>query len=169
VLINQGVNHVKNNSVNDPVKPSPYYDWTIRWGKKINDKLAFKFNAQYTKANDWVATDTTNKNGAETKYTDPNYNGVNLYGGATSVDINPFLEYALAMNPELAPVIDPLLGQSNYVSRTGYAEYGYLDNNAQLFKANAELRYKIKPKLELILSGHSERVMLFIPMIHAIN
>jgi hypothetical protein len=153
VLINHGINHVKNSNVKDPVKPSPYYDWTVRWGKKINDKVAFKINFQYTKANDWVATDTTNKNGAGTKYTDPNYNGINLYGGATSVDINPFLQYALAMNPELAPIIDPLLGQSNYVSRTGYDEYGYLDNNAQLFKANAELRYKIKPTLELILSG----------------
>lgn len=153
ILVNQGVNHVKNSSANDPVKPSPYYDWTIRWGKKINDKLAFKINVQYTKANDWVATDSTNKNGSGTKYTDPNYNGVNMYGSATSADINPFLEYALYTNPELAPIIEPLLGQSNYVARTGYAEYGYLDNNAQLFKANAELRYKIKPKLEAIFSG----------------
>ena len=153
ILVNQGVNHVKNSNVKDPVKPAPYYDWAIRWGKKINDKLAFKINVQYTKASDWVATDSSNKNGSGTKYTDPNYNGVNLYGGATSADINPFLEYALSTNPDLAPIIEPLLGQSNYVARTGYAEYGYLDNNAQLFKANAELRYKIKPKLQAIFSG----------------
>jgi hypothetical protein len=113
VLITQGINHVKNNKVHDPVKPSPYYDWTIRWAKKINEKIAFKINAQYTKANDWVATDSTNKNGVGTKYTDPNYNGVNLYGGATSVDINPFLEYALATNPDLSPLIEPMLGQPN--------------------------------------------------------
>lgn len=153
ILVNQGVNHVKNSNVNDPVKPSPYYDWTIRWGKKINDKLAFKINVQYTRASDWVATDSSNKNGSGTKYTDPNYNGVNLYGGATSTDINPFLEYALSTNPDLAPIVEPLLGQSNYVARTGFAEYDYLDNNAQLFKANAELRYKIKPNLEAIFSG----------------
>ena len=153
ILVTQGINHVKNNKANDPVKPSPYYDWTIRWGKKINDKLAFKINAQFTKANDWVANDTTNKNGPGSKYTDPNYNGVNLYGGATSVDINPFLEYALGANPDLAPLIEPMLGQPNYVSRTGYAEHGYLDNDARLFKANAELRYKIRPNLEAIFSG----------------
>ncbi|MBS1915371.1 MAG: carboxypeptidase-like regulatory domain-containing protein [Bacteroidetes bacterium] len=154
VLITQGVNHLGGKNSNDPVKASPYYDWTIRWGKKINDKLAFKINAQYTKAADWVATDTTNKNGPGSKYTDPNYNGVDYYGGATSVDITPFLQGALAGDPSLAPIINPLLGNgSYYVSRTGYPEHGYLDNNAYLFKANAELRYKISPSLELIASG----------------
>lgn len=153
VLINQGINHVKNSKINDPVSPSPYYDWTIRYAKKINDKLAFKFNVQYTKANDWVAMDSSNKNGPGTKYTDPNYNGANYYGGATSADINPFLEYALSNNPDLAPIIEPMLGQANYVARTGYGEYGYLDNNAQLLKANAELRYKISSKLTAIVSG----------------
>lgn len=153
VLINQGVNHVKSNNFKDPVSPSPYYDWTIRYAKKINDKLAFKVNLQYTKANDWVATDSSNKNGPGSRYTDPNYNGANYYGGATSVDINPFLQFALANEPALAPIVDPLLTQSNYVARTGYGEYGFLDNNATLLKINAELRYKIKPNLEAIFSG----------------
>ncbi|WP_233210979.1 hypothetical protein, partial [Pseudoxanthomonas sp. KAs_5_3] len=79
------------------------------------------------------------------RYTDPNYNGVNYYGSATSTDINPFLQGALAANPSLAPIINPLLAKPNYVARTGYPEYGYLDNTARLFKINAELRYKINP------------------------
>ncbi|QNK62143.1 TonB-dependent receptor plug domain-containing protein [Pedobacter sp. PAMC26386] len=153
VLITQGINHVGNNKSNDPVGASPYYDWTIRYAKKINEKLAFKINMQYTQAKDWVATDSTNKNGSGTRFTDPNYNGVNYYGGATSTDINPFLQGALAGNPALAPIIDPLLAKPNYISRTGYPEYGYLDNKARMFKLNAELRYKINPRLEAILSG----------------
>ena len=152
--VTQGVNHVKNSGTNDPVGASPYYDWSLRWAKKLSDKVAFKFTTQYTRANDWVATDTTNKNGPGSKYTDPNYNGVDLYGGSTSVDINPFLEGALAANPALAPLINPLLANgSNYVARTGYPEYGYLDNHATLLKMNAELRYKIHPHLEAILSA----------------
>ena len=152
--ITQGVNHVGGGNAKDPVKPSPYYDWTLRWAKKINDKLAFKINAQYTAAKDWVATDSSDKNGMGSKYTNPNYNGVNYYGGATSVDINPFLMGALDANPGLAPIIEPIVGAGpNYVSRSGYPEYGYLDNNAHLFKANAELRYKINPRLEAIVSG----------------
>lgn len=153
VLITQGVNHIKNNKDYDPVGASPYYDWAIRYAKKINDKLAFKVNGQYTQAKDWVATDSTNKNGPGTRFTDPNYNGVNFYGGATNADINPFLEAALAGDPSLAPLINPLLAKPNYVARTGYPEYGYLDNRAKLLKVNAELRYKINPKLEAIVSG----------------
>ncbi len=152
-LITQGMNHVKSKGNNDPASVTPYYDWTLRYAKNINDKVAFKINVQYTKAQDWVATDTANKNGSGTQHTDPNYNGVNLYGGATSVDINPFLQGALANDPSLAPIIEPLLGKPNYVARTGYKEYNYLDNNAQLFKANAEIRYKINPNTELIGSG----------------
>jgi hypothetical protein len=152
--ITQGVNHVHSSGSNDPVSASPYYDWSLRWAKKINDKLAFKFNTQYTRANDWVATDTTNKNGPGSKYTDPNYNGVDLYGGATSVDINPFLGAAENLYPGLSPIIDPIVNSGpNYVSRTGYPEYGYLDNHATLLKFNAELRYKIHPHLEAIFSG----------------
>lgn len=152
--VTQGVNHVKKGAGNDPMGPSPYYDWTLRWAYKVNDKFAFKINAQYTLAKDWLAADTSNTNGPGTKYTDPNYNGVNSYGSKTSVDINPFLQAALAQDPSLAPIIDPLLAKpSNYVARTGYPEYGYLSNEAKLLKLNAEVRYKIRPRLEAIVSG----------------
>jgi len=153
VLVNQGVNHVKNSKANDPVGPSPYTDFALRWAKKVNEKLAFKLNFQYTKAHDWVANDSTNKNGPGTRFTDPNYNGVNKYGSATSVDINPFLEYAMYQDPTLAPLIQPMLDKPNYVARTGYDEYGYLNNNIKIIKANAELRYKLTPRVEAIVSG----------------
>ncbi|PSL46268.1 TonB-dependent receptor-like protein [Chitinophaga niastensis] len=152
--ITQGVNHVSKGKSNDPLGPSPYYDWTVRWGKKVSDKFAFKINVQYTQAKDWIASDTTNTNGPGGPLQDPNYNGVNLYGSKTSVDINPFLQGALAQNPALEPLITPLLAKgNNNVARTGYPEYGYLSSDAKMFKANVELRYKIKPKLEAILSG----------------
>lgn len=153
VLLNQGVNHVKSKTSNDPVGASPYTDITLRYAKRVGEKLAFKVNFQYTRANDWVASDTTNKNGPGTRYTDPNYNGVNLYGGATSVDISPFLQYAVSQDPSLAPIIDPLLTKQNYVARTGYPEYGYLNNNVRLMKSNAELRYKLTPSVQAIFSG----------------
>jgi len=153
LLFTQGVNHVENKKANDPVGASPYTDVAMRYAKRIGEKFAFKVNFQYTKANDWVATDTTNKGGTGTRFTDPNYNGINVYGDETSVNINPFLMGALADNPALAPIIDPLLEQDNYVARTGYQEYGYLSNKVELIKANAELRYKITPGVQAILSG----------------
>lgn len=153
LLLNQGVNHVKNKKVNDPVGPSPYTDITLRYAKKIGEKAAFKINFQYTKANDWVANDSTNKNGPGTRFTDPNYNGVNKYGGATSVNINDFLGYMLMMDPSLQPIIEPMLAEDNYVSRTGYDEYGYLNNDIKLIKTSAEFRYKITPSVQAIVSG----------------
>ncbi|WP_158563174.1 carboxypeptidase-like regulatory domain-containing protein [Chitinophaga silvatica] len=152
--ITQGVNHIKKGKSNDPLGPSPYYDWTVRWGKKVNDKFAFKINVQYTQAKDWMASDTTNTRGLGGPLQDPGYNGVNIYGSNTNADINPFLEGAMAQVPELAPLIEPLLAEGRHVvARTGYPEYGYLSSDAQLFKANAEFRYKIKPTLEAIVSG----------------
>ncbi|NSL87594.1 TonB-dependent receptor plug domain-containing protein [Chitinophaga sp. Mgbs1] len=152
--ITQGVNHIKKGKANDPIGPSPYYDWAVRWAKKVSDRFAFKINVQYVQAKEWMANDTTNTNSPGGPLTDPNYNGVNMYGSKTSVDINPFLQGALQAQPELAPLIDPLLARgSNYVARSGYAEYGYLSSDAKLLKANLEMRYKITPGLEAIVSG----------------
>lgn len=153
-LLTQGVNHVGGGNAADPVGPSPYTDFSLRWAKKFDERLAFKINFQYTKANDWVANDSTNKNGPGTRFTDPNYNGVNKYGGATSVDINPFLGASLPMlPPELVPVIEGIMAEPNYVSRTGYDEYGYLNNDIKIMKANAEVRYKFSPAIEGVFSG----------------
>jgi outer membrane receptor protein involved in Fe transport len=49
--IKQGVNHVANYQRN----AAPYYDWSMRWAKKVSDKFAFKIASQYVQAQDWVA------------------------------------------------------------------------------------------------------------------
>src|SRR5215471_11274117 len=41
--IKQGVMHI-NDTRHDA---SPFYDWSLRWGKQINDKWAFKISTQY--------------------------------------------------------------------------------------------------------------------------
>ena len=51
-----GVNHV-NNKGKWPGKSISLLRLDFTLGKKINSKLAFKVNAQYTAAKDWVATD----------------------------------------------------------------------------------------------------------------
>ena len=38
---------------------SPFHDFAFRWGKKVSDKFAFKIGAEYTKADDWRADDST--------------------------------------------------------------------------------------------------------------
>src|SRR5688572_3718938 len=89
--LKQGIMHVDGKQR----KASPYYDWNMRWGKKITDRLAFKLTWQLLKANDWQAEDYRNvsRTGVLSKLvggnriTDPNYDGVNVYGDETSANM----------------------------------------------------------------------------------
>jgi outer membrane receptor protein involved in Fe transport len=91
-----GVNHV-DGSQRDM---SPFFDWTVRYAKKVNDKLAYKLSAQVIQAKDWVGTDATNysrgtgtpngevKPGGGSRTSDPNYDGVNFYGDETTQNMS---------------------------------------------------------------------------------
>jgi outer membrane receptor protein involved in Fe transport len=90
--IKQGVNHIDGYQ-----RPrSPYFDWSFRWGKKISEKFAFKFGGQFIQAQDWLANQSNNYSRAASasypngrvisgnRLTDPNYDGVNVYGDETT-------------------------------------------------------------------------------------
>ena len=89
--IKQGVMHLGDSRGS----ATPFYDWSIRWGKKVSDKFAFKVGAQYTKADDWQADDSTDlvrtnvlsKPVTGTRASDPNYDGVNVYGDEVSASM----------------------------------------------------------------------------------
>ena len=94
--IKQGVNHVDNYQR----KPAPFYDWSFRWGKKVSEKFAFKIGAQFVQAQDWRGNDVRNlrrenvisslKEGDRTS--DPNYDGVNIFGDEASASLNAFAQ-----------------------------------------------------------------------------
>jgi outer membrane receptor protein involved in Fe transport len=76
-------------------KNGGFYDYSFRWAKKIGKRFAFKIGAQYIQATDWLANDSTNylragssgKVVAGNRQTDPNYDGVNVYGDETSLNM----------------------------------------------------------------------------------
>lgn len=86
--VKQGINRIGDSYSS----PAPYYDWAMRWGKKVSEKFAFKISGQLISALDWEAHDTRNlqrnnvfsslKSGDRT--TDPNYDGVNVFGDEAS-------------------------------------------------------------------------------------
>lgn len=94
VQIKQGINHIDNYQRN----AAPYYDWSFRWAKKVSDKFAFKVGAQFIQAQDWLANQTDNysrttgtPNGQVIpgwRETDPNYDGVNVYGDETTQNMS---------------------------------------------------------------------------------
>lgn len=158
--VKQGVMHISDSAA----KASPYYDAGFRWAQKVSDKFAYKIAGQFIQAKDWIASDYSNYNIGNNpatghiipgnRQTDPNYQGVNVYGDETTADINLVLNQILKANPALGPVINPLLAAPHPVSRTGYKENEILDPTTKNIKVSGGLYYKITPGIEASLTGN---------------
>ncbi|MBA2248706.1 MAG: TonB-dependent receptor [Chitinophagaceae bacterium] len=142
--------------------PSPYYNWSLRWAKKVSDKFAFKIGAELIQAKDWVANDYRNYSRVGTagnvipgtRETDPNYDGINVYGDETTVDIRSNILNPLAVAaPFYAPYVNALPA-SIRVSRTGYKESEVVDPNTVNVKLSGSANYRITDKTTLILEGY---------------
>ncbi len=115
VQIKQGVMHLHDKQRG----ASPFYDWGVRWGKVINDKFAFKIASQFTKANDWEAYDYRNvrrtsvasKMVGGDRVTDPNYDGINVYGDETTANMQSIAQGGVitALN-SIIPALPPVPG-----------------------------------------------------------
>jgi outer membrane receptor protein involved in Fe transport len=142
---------------------SPYYNWSLRWGQKVSEKFAFKIGGELIQAQDWLADDYRNYNRLNTsngeiipgtRETDPNYDGVNVYGDETSVDLRTQVLDAIAQQvPFWQSYVSSLPGTIR-VSRTGYTEKETANPNTLNVKLSGALHYKITKKIEAILAGH---------------
>ena len=156
--VKTGIMNVDNSDRNT----SPYYNWSLRWAKKVSEKFAFKIGTELIQAKDWVANDyrdydrlsTTGSAKAGTRQTDPNYDGINVYGDETTIDIKSNVLNPLAQQaPFYAPYINALPA-SIAVSRTGYAEKDILNPNTVDFKLSGALSYKLSQKTSLNAEGY---------------
>lgn len=156
--VKTGIMHVDSRTS----QPSPYYNWGLRWAKKVSEKFAFKIGGELVQAKDWVADDyrdfnrigTTGSVKPGTRTTDPNYDGINVYGDETTADIranvlNPLAQAA----PFYAPYINSLPA-SIPVSRTGYSEKDVINPNTVNLKLSGELSYKLSSKTSLNAEGY---------------
>lgn len=154
-VVKQGVNHTDKKQRST----APYYDWSARWAKVINEKLAFKISAQFSSAQDWQANDESNYNRSLFKSIPGNrsttdYDGVNVYGDDIKASMGTVFNAMVAagvMNPAARPL---LANPGQEVSRTGYSERDLANYDANTFKVNGGLFYKIKPNLEASLIGY---------------
>ncbi len=132
---------------------SLFTDWSFRWAKKIGNRFAFKVGAQFMQAKDWLASNPDNydrpNNRIKTgdRSTDPNYDGVNVYGDETSVDLRNFMRAVLPAN-------HPLLQNPLPVSRTGYNEKDVVNPNTTNVKLSGAMHYKLTDNIEASLSGY---------------
>lgn len=116
--IKQGVMHLGDTRSG----ATPFYDWSLRWGVKVSDKFAFKIGAEYVKADDWQADDSTNllRNNVisetipGTRASDPNYDGVNIYGDEASSSLKAFSQAAVfssGLDEQTTALLNGLLAQ----------------------------------------------------------
>jgi outer membrane receptor protein involved in Fe transport len=90
---------------------SKFYDWSVRFADKISDKFSYKIGAQYIQAQDWMANQDDNFSRAGnvvkpgTRVTDPNYDGVNVYGDETTQNMTNVFGSVFAATGLPAPVL----------------------------------------------------------------
>lgn len=144
---------------------SNYVNATLRFAHKVNDKFAFKFGVEIIRAKDWLGYDQRNyvRNGANgfitkgDRATDPNYDGINVYGDETTTDIRTAVLNTIGSSaaPFLKNFIDTLNGGKPInVSRTGYNESDIVSPNTINLKLSGALHYKITPGIEASLTGY---------------
>ena len=98
--VKTGANHIDGAQTT----ASPFHNWDFRWAKKVSDKFAFKIGGEYTQGNDWQANDIRNlarnnvfssvKGG--TRASDPNYDGVSVFGDEASASMHAFAQVVRA-------------------------------------------------------------------------
>ncbi|WP_264553041.1 TonB-dependent receptor [Flavobacterium sp. N2038] len=112
----------------DAAGTNGYYDFGLRMAHAFNKYIAVKANFTYMEATDWYATNYDDKTRAGIDRTDPNYDGINVYGDEASTNIKGVGQKLEAMG--LIPAgASNLLPNSN-VSRTGYNETDLTNNKA---------------------------------------
>jgi len=130
-----------------------YADYGVRVAHAFDSHFAAKANFTFLKATDWYATDYNEyQNGSITgnTRTNPNYNGLNVYGDEVSTNIKGVGQTLASMGLIPASAVNLL---PNYnVSRTGYNETDLTDNKVRNAKIDFSLHFRPlgNDKLEII-------------------
>ena len=160
-LVKEGLMHAS-----DPTgtPTSAYHNWNLRWAKKVSEKFAFKINAELIQAKDWIGSDnrdysrtgTTGTPIAGTRKTDPGYDGINVYGDETQIDLRQVFSSIAGSLPGAANFINAnnLLANPINVTRTGYTEKELLNPNTINFKLAGSLHYKLTASTEASLAAY---------------
>ncbi|MCX2484087.1 TonB-dependent receptor [Pedobacter sp. MR2016-24] len=117
-----GINHV--NDGNSSTQPFKQLD--VRLAKAWNNKFGIKGSFSFLQAKDWVADDYSNFDRASRtakggdRSTDPNYDGINVYGDEVSQNMRNVAQSVLNA------------GQAAFIENYGKATGGLVPNQAQI-------------------------------------
>ncbi|RYY56364.1 MAG: TonB-dependent receptor [Chitinophagaceae bacterium] len=157
--IKQGINHIND----DNRGVAPYYDWTIRYAKAFKDKFAFKLSAQMVQAQDWEADDYRNvartnilsKVVGGNRSSDPNYDGVNMYGDETSQNMQGIANLVLASGTRA--FIQQYMAATGGMTPSQAQINGFLGSNSQTAPFYNGLQAGLIPNQNVSREGYKER------------
>ena len=118
-----------------------FNDFNIRMAYAFSDYFAAKATLSYLKGTDWYAVDYRDEiTGINDRASNPNYNGLNVYGDEVSTNINAVAKTLEDMGA--IPAGASNLIPSENVSRTGYNDVDFMNNEAKSVKFGASLNYR---------------------------
>jgi len=155
-----------------PSGANPMGEFSFRYAKAFNDKLAFKITAGYLAATDWHAYDLRNKNDLEnlnsTRSSNPGYDGVNVYGDDIIVPVN-LKDYAIQVAEGAADAQGLMLGTPEYnqevqrivdlipdqvISRSGWQERELVDYGTNNMRVGGSVHYRFNDRFEAVVQGN---------------
>jgi len=146
-----GVNHV------DGIDHSPSLltETAIRYAKAFNNKFAFKINASYLQATDWISDTRLDQNPNNKITANPSYPALNGADNIVYDGWNKYGDDALAGSNTVSVgglTIDGETNRTLTVGRTGYWEKDLVDPKVDNLKLDLALHYKFTPTTELTYS-----------------
>lgn len=158
-MVKTGVNHVE--EIDDDM--SLYQDYSARFAKTFNDRLAFKVTASYLRAQDFVATDRRDtgpatfgaiERGATERGDNRVYNGLNVYGQPL-LTIGNIADGVIAgggaQGAQIAAIRTLLPdGMAGAFTPDGFVENSFIDNTTESLKLGSALHYRLSNNYELI-------------------
>ena len=122
-----------------------FVDYGIRMAHAFDKHFAAKANFTYMRGTDWYATDYRDRFVVGRDRTNPNYDGVNVYGDEVSTNIYNVGQKMIASGAWSAAGLPSsfasLLPKEN-VSRTGYNETDLTDNKASNTKIDLSFHFR---------------------------
>ncbi len=168
-FVKVGVNHVGSHADRSM---APMYEGAVRYAKAFNNKFAFKVNFSYSQAKDWHGTSTHDRNSALNPFAsiggeNPGKDIIHKMGDEAGLNL-AILSRSGSNEEKLgyqtvgstgsgvfgSGQTGWLFAQNGFlpdhvVTTPGYEEVNIVDYNAENFKANAGLYYRLNDKLEL--------------------
>jgi outer membrane receptor protein involved in Fe transport len=157
----QGLSFQVKEGIMGLVDPTAYHHINVRWAQKAGNRFAYKIGVEYIRADDWKGDDYRNykRFGTAgeiipgTRETDPNYDGINVYGDESTGNLRDVLDAIGQQAPFLQGFINTL-SDSIPVSRTGYRENEVVYPITYNFKVSGAVHYKISQNVEASFTGY---------------